>query len=139
MKTQHIYVCIVTFAALLSGCGRTAINKNQYALAVPKEITKQPQVQGRDIGAGRDLSSRGGQGMGQRGDSTGAARARTSDMRSRGSSSRGGAFQDMDRGSSARNFSSRGQASRQSMSRPSGGGRGGGGRGGGGRGGGGRR
>ena len=43
MKTQHIYVCIVTFAALLSGCGRTAINKNQYALAVPKEITKQPQ------------------------------------------------------------------------------------------------
>ncbi len=43
MKTQHIYVCIMTVAALLSGCGRTAISKNQYALAVPKEITKQPQ------------------------------------------------------------------------------------------------
>ncbi len=33
----------MTVAALFSGCGRTSVNKNQYALAVPKEITKQPQ------------------------------------------------------------------------------------------------
>jgi cholesterol transport system auxiliary component len=43
MKTQHIYVFIMTVAALLSGCGKTAVNKNQYALAIPKEITKQPK------------------------------------------------------------------------------------------------
>ena len=43
MKTQRIYVCIMTVAALLSGCGRTAVNKNQYALAMPQEITKQPK------------------------------------------------------------------------------------------------
>jgi hypothetical protein len=52
------------------------------------------------------------------------------DMSSRRTASRGGAFQDMDRGSSARKNSSRGQASRRSASRPSGGGGRSGGRGG---------
>ncbi len=62
------------------------------------------------------------------------------DISSRPSSSnRGGAFEGMDRGSSARNYSNRGSSSRQGMSRPSGGMGGGSRGGGGGRGGGGRR
>ena len=93
-------------------------------------------LQEKDVGGSRkiesrDLSSQGTQGMGQRSGSVGATQARTSDMMSRGSSSRGSAFQDMNKGGSAKSFSSRGQASRQSMSRPSGGGSRGGGRGGG--------
>jgi hypothetical protein len=64
--------------------------------------------------------------VGQRGDFQARDRGGTRDIGGRDSSSRGGAFQDMDRGSSARNFSSRGNASRQSMSRPMGGGGGGG-------------
>jgi hypothetical protein len=76
------------------------------------------QFKGRADAGQRDLSS--------------ANRAATRDVSSRGSSSRGGgAFEGMDRGSSARDFSSRGSSSRQSMSRPSGGGARGGGGGGG--------
>jgi hypothetical protein len=85
--------------------------------------------QGRqDLARGNADRSKGRQGVGQRGGSQARDRAGTRDISSRGSYDRGSAFQDMDRGSSARNYSSRGQASRQSMSRPSGGGRGGGGR-----------
>ena len=63
------------------------------------------------------------QNTGQRNISSAAQGTRTS-----GSYNRSSAFQDIDRGSAARNYSSRGQASRQTMSRPSGGGRSGGGR-----------
>jgi hypothetical protein len=49
-------------------------------------------------------------------------KAGTRDISSPSTSNRGGAFQDMNRGSSVKDSSSRGQSSRQSMSRPSGGG-----------------
>lgn len=97
----------------------------------------------RDIGT-RDIGAPSDRARALDGISDGT-RPSTSSYRSSSYSGRGGAFEGMDRGSSARNYSSRGSASRQSMSRPSGGGfggsrggasRGGGARGGGGRGGG---
>lgn len=83
----------------------------------------------RDLARGDADQFKGRTDTGSRGNlSSGENKAASRDVSSPGSSARGGAFDGMDRGSSARNNSSRGSTSRQSMSRPSSGGsRGGGG------------
>jgi len=78
--------------------------------------------QGRqDLTRGGADSSRTRPDTTQRGQTGARDRAATRNTSSRNVSDRGGAFQDIDRGSSAKNFGNRGQMSRQSMSRPSGG------------------
>jgi cholesterol transport system auxiliary component len=42
MKTQPIYLSILAFIFLLSGCGRSAVTKNQFAIS-PENISKQPK------------------------------------------------------------------------------------------------
>lgn len=80
--------------------------------------------QGRqDLARGDADQFKGRADTGSRGDfQSGGNKATSRDVSSPGSSARGGAFEGIDRGSSARNNSSRGSSSRQSMSRPSGGG-----------------
>ncbi|MEN6386263.1 MAG: DUF3300 domain-containing protein [Phycisphaerales bacterium] len=100
----------------------------------PSDVRSREAFRGRSqqtIGGTSDRISRS---QGQRGQLSDRATSRTS---SRSVSDRGGAFKDINSGSSVRSSSSRGRSSRQSMSQPSGGGRsrGGGGGGGGGRGG----